>query len=89
MNLVGEEISQNKCAAQTPITDFINQKEKYVSIRHNSILTLMKSGAPLFGIDVMYLIDLDVKYFSVVCLSIYYVSPAVITALTMMGISLE
>ena len=30
INLVAEEISRNKSAVQTPITDFINQKEKYV-----------------------------------------------------------
>ena len=44
----------------------------------------MKSGAPLFGIDLMYMIDLDVKYFLVVCLSIYYEKPAVKTTLTTM-----
>ena len=74
----------NKSAVQTPTTDFINQKEKHVSIRYNSILTLMKSGAPLFGIDLMYMIDLDVKYFLVVCLSIFYEKPAVKTTLTPM-----
>ena len=31
----------------------------------------MKSGAPFFHIDIMYMIYLDVKYFSVACLSIY------------------
>ena len=72
INLVVEEISRNKSLVQTPITYFINQKEKYVSIRHNSILTLMKSGAPFFRIDIMYMIYLDGKYFSVVCLNIYY-----------------
>ena len=30
INLVAEEISRNKSAVQTPITDFINQKEKHV-----------------------------------------------------------
>ena len=45
----------------------------------------MKSGAPLFGIDIMYMIDLDVKYFSVVCLSIFYKKSAVKTALATMG----
>ena len=37
INLVVEEISQSKLVIQTPITYFINQKEKQVSIRHNSI----------------------------------------------------
>ena len=45
----------------------------------------MKSGAPLFGIDTMYMIDLDVKYFSVVCLSIFYEKPAIKTVLATMG----
>ena len=44
----------------------------------------MKSGAPLFGIDLMYMIDLDVKYFLVVCLSIYYEKPAAKVTLTTM-----
>ena len=44
INLVVEEISRNKSVIQTPITYFINQKEKHVSMRHNSILTLMKWG---------------------------------------------
>ena len=84
INLVVEEISRNKSAVQTPITYFINQKEKHVSIRHNSILTLMKSGAPFSRIDIMYMIYLDMKYFSVVCLSIYYDKLAVKTTLTTM-----
>ena len=63
---------RNKHLVQIPITYFINQKEKHVSILHNSILTLMKSGAPFSCIDIIYMIYLDVKYFSVVCLSIYY-----------------
>ena len=71
INLVVEEISRNKSVVQTPITYFINQKEKHVSIRHNSILTLMKSGAPFFRIDIMYMIYLDANYFSVVFLSIF------------------
>ena len=58
INLVVEEISRNKSVVQTPITYFINQKEKHVSIRHNSILTLMKSGAPFFRIDIIYMIYL-------------------------------
>ena len=82
INLVVEEISRNKSAIQTPITGSINQKENHVSIRHNSKLTLIKSDAPFFGIDLMYMIFLDVKYFSVVCLSIYYEKLAVKTALT-------
>ena len=45
----------------------------------------MKSGAPFFRIDIMYMIYLDVKYFSVVCLSIYYEKLAVKTTLTTMG----
>ena len=89
INLVVEEISQNKSVVQTPITYFINQKEKHVSIRHNSILTLMKSGAPFFRIDIMYMIYLDVKYFSVVCLSIYYEKLAVKTKHKRWNISSE
>ena len=41
----------------------MNQKEKHVSIRHNRVLTLMNSGAPLSRIDMMYMIYLDVKFF--------------------------
>ena len=67
-----EKISRNKPVVQTQMTCFINQKEKHVSIRHNSISTLMKSGASIFHIDIMYMIYLDMKYFSVVGLSIYY-----------------
>ena len=48
-----------------------------MSIRHNSILTLMKSGALFFGIDIIYVIYLDVNYFSVVFLRIYYEKLAV------------
>ena len=84
--VVVEEISRNKSAAQTPITDFINEKENHVSIRHKIILTLMKFISYLFlSIDIMYMIYLDVKYFSVVCLSIYYEKPAIKTTLTTMG----
>ena len=72
INLVVEKISRNRSVVQTPITYFINQKEKHVSIRHDSMLTLMKSGAPFFHIDLMYMIYLYVKYFSVVFLSICY-----------------
>ena len=82
---VVEEISRIKYVVQTTITYFINQKEKHVFIRHNSILTLMKSGAPFFGIDIMYMIYLDVNYLSVVCLSIYYEKLTVKTTLTTMG----
>ena len=53
INLVVEEISRNKPVVQTPITYFINQKEKYVSIRHNSTLTLMKSSSPFFRVDII------------------------------------
>ena len=84
-NLVVEEISPNKSAVQTPITYFINQKEKHVSIRHNNILILMKSWAPFFIINIMYMIHLDVKHFSIVCLSIYHEKLAVKTSLTKMG----
>ena len=58
INLVVEEISQNKFFAQTPIIYFINQKEKHVSIQHNSVLTLMKSGALFFRINIIYVIVL-------------------------------
>ena len=61
INKVVEEISRNKFVVQRRITYFINQKEKQVSIRHSSILTLMKSGAPFFHTDIMYMIYLDVK----------------------------
>ena len=85
INSVDEEISRNKPVVQTPIVYFVNQKEKHVSIRHDSILTLMKSGAPFFRIDVFYIIYLDVKYFSIVCLIIYHEKLAVKNALTMLG----
>ena len=85
INLGVEKISQNKSVVQTPITYFINKKEKHVSIRHNSILTLMKSGAPFFRNDIMYMIYLDVKYFSVVCFCVYYEKLAVKTKRTTMG----
>ena len=62
-NLTFEEIYQNKPVVQTPITYFINQKEKHVSIRHNSILTLMK--LLLFDLLVT-LITLLVLFFSIV-----------------------
>ena len=48
INLGVEKISQNKSVVQTPITYFINQKEKHVPIRHNSILI-----APFFRINIM------------------------------------
>ena len=85
VTLVVEEISWDKSAVETPITYFINQKEKHVSIRRNSTLILMKSGTPFFRIDIMYMIYLDVRYFSVVFLSIYYEKLAVKTRLIMMG----
>ena len=44
INLVVEEICRNKSVVQTPITCFINQKEKHLPTRHNSILIFMKSG---------------------------------------------
>ena len=84
ISLVVEEISRNRSAVQIPITDFINQKEKHVSIRHNSILTLMKPWAALFCIDMMYMVGLDMKYFSVIWLCIYHEKPAVKTRLTRM-----
>ena len=46
VDLVVEEISRNKPVVQTPVTYFINQKEKHLPIQHNSLLTLMKSGVP-------------------------------------------
>ena len=70
LSLVDEEISGNKSIVRSPITYFINQIEKHVLIQHNSILTLMKSGAPFLRIDIIYRIYLDVKYFSIVFLSI-------------------
>ena len=85
VNLVVEEISRNKSVVQTSIIDFINQKEKHVPIWHNSILTLIKSRALFFRINIMYMIYLDVKYFSAVCLSIYYEKLTVKTTLTTMG----
>ena len=44
----------------------------------------MKCESPLYGIDIMYMIYLDVKYVSVVFLSIYYEKLAVLTVLTTM-----
>ena len=85
INLGVEKISQNKSVVQTPITYFIKKKEKHVSIRYSRILTLVKSGAPFFRSDIMYMIYLDVKYFSVVCLCVYYEKLAVKTKRTTMG----
>ena len=85
INLVVEKISWNTPVIQTPITYYINQKEKYLSFRHNCILTLMKSGAPFFRADIIYMIYLDVNNFSAVCLSIYYENLAVKASLTTMG----
>ena len=45
----------------------------------------MKFGAPFFRIDIMYMIYLDVKYFSVACLSIYREKLAVKTTFTTIG----
>ena len=45
----------------------------------------MKSGAPFLRIDIISMIYLDVKYFSVVCLSIYYDKSAIKTTLATMG----
>ena len=56
-----------------------------MSIRHDSTLTLMKPGAPFFRIDIIYTIYLDVIYFSVVCLSLYYVKLTVKTTLRTIG----
>ena len=56
-NLAVEEIPQSKSNVQTPITYFINQKEKHLSIRPNNILTLMKSGELFFHIDRYYVHD--------------------------------
>ena len=57
INLAVEEISRSKSNVQTPITYFINQKEKHLSIRPNNILTLMKSGELFFHIDRYYVHD--------------------------------
>ena len=57
INLAVEEIPQSKSNVQTPITYFINQKEKHLSIRPNNILTLMKSGELFFHIDRYYVHD--------------------------------
>ena len=56
-----------------------------MSIRHNNILTLMKSGAPFFCIDTVYIIYLHVKYFALVFLNFYYEKPAVKAIFTTMG----
>ena len=60
-----------------------------MSNRHHSILTLMKSGATFSSIDIIYMIYLDVKYFSVVCPSIYHEKITVKTTLTTMRHSFE
>ena len=85
INLVMEEISGNMSVVKTPITYFINQKGKHLSIWHNSMLTLMKSGEAFFRIDIMYLIYLDVKYFLAAGFSMCYQKFAVKTNLTTMG----
>ena len=53
-----------------------------MSVRYNSISTLIKSGTPFFCLDIIYMIYLDVKYFLVVCVSIYYEKLAVKSTLT-------
>ena len=68
-----------------PESAILQIKKKNVSIQHNSILTLMKSGTPFFRINIMYMIYLDVKYFSVVCLRICYAKLAVKMTFTTMG----
>ena len=45
----------------------------------------MKSGAPFFRTDIMFMIYLDVKCFSVVCLSTYFENLAVKTTYITMG----
>ena len=45
----------------------------------------MKSGAPFFRADIIYMIYLDVNNFSAVFLSIYYENLAVKAFLTTMG----
>ena len=54
-------------------------------IRHNSILNLIKYGETFFCVDIMYITYLDVKYFLVVCLSIYYEKPVEKTTLITTG----
>ena len=85
INLVVEEVSRNKLEVQTPITYSINPKEINLFVWNNSILALMKSGAPFFRIDIICRIYLNVKYFSVVCLRICYDKLAVKTRLTTTG----
>ena len=86
INLVVEEISQNKPVVQTPITYFKNKKKWYISIRHNSIFTLIKLEVPFFRTDIIYMIYFDMKYFSVACLSIYYEKLAVKTTLKFLSL---
>ena len=81
INLVVEEISWNKPVVQTLITYFIHQKEKHVSIRHNTILSAL-----FFRIEIIYMIYLDVNYLSVNYLSIYYDKLTAKTVLTIMGL---
>ena len=78
-------MSRNKPVVQTLVTYIMNQNVKHVFIRYNSILTLMNSGAPFFRIDIIYMIYLDVKHFSVVCLSICYEKLAIKTAFKTIG----
>ena len=57
----------------------------YLSVYN--ISTLMKSDGLFFCIDIIYMIYLDLKYFSVVCLSIYYDKLAVKATLKQWDIS--
>ena len=82
INLVVEKFSWSKPIVQTPIIFFINQKEKDVSIQHN--INFDEIGTPFFSIDMIHMIYPDVKYFSGLCVSIYYKKLSVKTTLTMM-----
>ena len=63
----------------------ISKIRKETNAISNRKLTLIKSGAPFFHIDINFMIYLDAKYFSVVCLSMYYKKLAVKTKLITMG----
>ena len=84
INLVVEEISPKKTCCSNSNHLFYKSKGKNV-YPTNSILTVMKSDAPLFCIDIIHTIYLDVKNFSVVCLCICYEKLAVKTTLTRVG----
>ena len=45
----------------------------------------MKSGMPFFHIHIVYMIYLDMEYFSIVCLTNYNEKVAVKTIFTVMG----